>query len=150
MISVSLECCLFFFFSFWPQHMACGILVPWPGIEPEFSALETQNLNQRTSREVPSLEILSLRIPLVVLTLPDNWGWHGLWWLQNFYKVFTQVNTICPEKWVPWSLEIVECLPQVENTFSQVFFFFSIVKASDLWQGNTSVNPENTHTISRT
>ena len=27
------------FFFFWPCHVACGILVPWPGIEPGLSAL---------------------------------------------------------------------------------------------------------------
>ena len=28
------------FFSFWLHCLACGILVPWPGIEPAPSALE--------------------------------------------------------------------------------------------------------------
>ena len=29
-----------FFFFFWPHHVACGILVSQPGIEPVSSALE--------------------------------------------------------------------------------------------------------------
>lgn len=32
------------FFIFWPCHVTGGILVPWPGIEPEPSAVEAQNL----------------------------------------------------------------------------------------------------------
>ena len=33
--------------------MACGLLVPQPGIEPVFPALEVQNLNHWTTKEVP-------------------------------------------------------------------------------------------------
>ena len=44
-----------FFFSFWSHHMACGILVPWPGIEPTPPAVEVQSLHHWTAREVPSL-----------------------------------------------------------------------------------------------
>ena len=44
-----------FFFSvfFWPHCMACGVLVPPPGIKPAPPALEAQNLNHWTAREVP-------------------------------------------------------------------------------------------------
>ena len=41
---------LLFFFSFWLCHVACEILVPQPGIEPEPPALEVQNLNHWTAR----------------------------------------------------------------------------------------------------
>ena len=43
------------FFFFWPYPAACGILVPWPGIELMSSALEVQSLNHWTTREVPEL-----------------------------------------------------------------------------------------------
>ena len=52
---------LFFFFKnlkflcFWPHFTACGILVPWPEIEPIPPALEAQSLNHWTAREVPNL-----------------------------------------------------------------------------------------------
>ena len=39
-------------FFFWPCSAACGILVPWPGIEPVPFALQEQSLNHWTSREV--------------------------------------------------------------------------------------------------
>ena len=58
-LSISLQlsfvsiCLLFFFFFFWRHHIACGILVPQPGIEPAPPALEAQSLNHWTTREVP-------------------------------------------------------------------------------------------------
>ena len=49
--------CSFLFFSFlfffWLCCMACGILVPQPGIEPMPPALEAQSFNHWTAREVP-------------------------------------------------------------------------------------------------
>ena len=38
---------------FRPHHVACGILVPQPGIKPTPPALEMQSLNHWTNREVP-------------------------------------------------------------------------------------------------
>ena len=35
--------------------MAYGILVPWPGFEPVYSALEVQSLNHWIIREFPKL-----------------------------------------------------------------------------------------------
>ena len=42
----------FFFFNFWPHHVACRIPVPWPGIKPTPLAKEAQSLNHWTTREV--------------------------------------------------------------------------------------------------
>ena len=39
-------------YLFGPHHMACGILVPWPGIEPMPPALEARSPNHWTTREV--------------------------------------------------------------------------------------------------
>ena len=41
------------FFFFWLHRVACGILVPGPGIEPAPPALEAQSLHHWTAREVP-------------------------------------------------------------------------------------------------
>ena len=41
-----------FIFVFCPLLVACGILVPWPGIEPVPLSLEVWGLNQWTIREV--------------------------------------------------------------------------------------------------
>ena len=40
-------------FNFWSCFTACGISVPWPGIEPVPPAVEAQSLNHWTTREVP-------------------------------------------------------------------------------------------------
>ena len=44
---------LSFFLSFWPCHVACGILVLKPGIEPEHLAMRAQSPNHWTAREFP-------------------------------------------------------------------------------------------------
>ena len=41
------------FFVFWLRCMACGILVPRPGIKPVSPALEAWSFNHWTTREVP-------------------------------------------------------------------------------------------------
>ena len=42
-----------FFFFFWPHHMACGILVPRPGIELVTSAVRAQSPNHWIARKFP-------------------------------------------------------------------------------------------------
>ena len=48
--------------------MACGILVPQPGIELFPPAVETQSLNHKITREVPSLHSFLEKIIEVWLT----------------------------------------------------------------------------------
>ena len=43
----------FFNFMFWSYHVACGILVLWPGIEPSPPMVEAWSLNHWTIREFP-------------------------------------------------------------------------------------------------
>ena len=43
-----------YFFFFWLCCAACGILVPWPGIEPTSPAVEAWSLNRWTAREAPN------------------------------------------------------------------------------------------------
>ena len=38
--------------------MACGILVPWPGIEPMSSPVKARSPNHWTAREFPSQQFL--------------------------------------------------------------------------------------------
>ena len=47
--------CFAFFFSFWPCCVACGILVPQPGIEPRAPAVKVLSTNHWTAREFPTL-----------------------------------------------------------------------------------------------
>ena len=48
-----------FFFIFWLHHVACSILVPWPGIEPKPPVAEAQSLNHWTTREVHHISSLN-------------------------------------------------------------------------------------------
>ena len=64
----------------WPCCVTCGILVPWPGIEPVPPAVEAQSLNYLTTREILlSLLLSSLphpplltntSLPADILTFP--------------------------------------------------------------------------------
>ena len=47
-----------FLLFFWLCHAACRILVPQAGIEPTPPAMEVQNLNHWTVREVPTAGFL--------------------------------------------------------------------------------------------
>ena len=52
-----------YFFFFWLHHVACGILVPQPGIEPVPPAAEARSLNHWTAREFSKNEILLFATP---------------------------------------------------------------------------------------
>ena len=43
---------------FLPYHLAYGILVPWPGMEPVCLALEAWSLNHWTTRQVPRIQFV--------------------------------------------------------------------------------------------
>ena len=55
-LSVILLYYFILFLFFWPHHVACGILVPRPGIEPGPSSVKAQNPNHWTTREFPSFK----------------------------------------------------------------------------------------------
>ena len=38
---------------FWAHYVACGVLVPWPGMKPIFPAVGAGSLNHWTTREIP-------------------------------------------------------------------------------------------------
>ena len=47
-----------FFFCFWLCQEACGILIPWPGIEPGPSTMKAWSLNQWTARKFLKIYII--------------------------------------------------------------------------------------------
>ena len=68
-------------FTFWLQLIACGILVPLPGIEPAPPASEAQNLNQWTTEK--SLHIFN---------------WHlGFYYKLNSGKGYNFHHTVTSE-----------------------------------------------------
>ena len=62
-----------FLYPFWPCCVACGPLVPQPGIEPRPPALGVWSLNPWTTREIPSfycsINIANQCPPLALLLL---------------------------------------------------------------------------------
>ena len=60
----------FFFNSFWLYHVACRILVPWPGMEPAHPRWKGRILTTRPARRSPHTPLL------VLLTVGrgDPWG----------------------------------------------------------------------------
>ena len=65
---------------------ACGILVPWPGLEPVSPALEGWSLNHLTTREVPKVSIVLM--PRFTSQLQDVcWEWsynsNSMWILKS-------------------------------------------------------------------
>ena len=64
------DCSVIFFFLL--HHAACGILVPWPGIEPMPPALQAWSLNHWTTREV--LRVIALLRPPMGLHFCFFWS----------------------------------------------------------------------------
>ena len=89
-------------FFFWPCHVACDILVPWPGIKPTSPALEAQCLNHWITREV--LWSWTLKELFLISIHP----FEPMFWNEN-------TNTFCPNSvhksevhkqqiWTSWML----------------------------------------------
>ena len=62
------------YFLFWLHHAACGILVPWPGVEPAPAptAVEVWSLNHWISREVPEFFSWCFWTVVLVKTLESS------------------------------------------------------------------------------
>ena len=73
---------------FWPHFAACGILFPWPGIKPMFSALEVQSLNHWTASEV------SKGVLLIIMLRWQLWTWTK--WLSAWKSGIRCMAGICP------------------------------------------------------
>ena len=61
-----------YFILFWPHCMACGILVPRPGIKPVPPAVEAWSPNHWSSREFP---LLSFLIPVTRISQATSGHW---------------------------------------------------------------------------
>ena len=73
----------FVFYCFWLCHEACGILVPWPGIEPAPSALKGKVLT--TGPPGKSLKYIFWSPSLFLLLEPLSCvGWHILYYPIEF------------------------------------------------------------------
>ena len=74
----------FLFFSFFIllHHMACGILAPWPGIEPGPLAVKAQSSSHWSAREFPTICLFTLSYSPRGSTVPGGMaipGWCVEW-----------------------------------------------------------------------
>ena len=69
-------CVSFSFFFFGCAIKACGILVPWSGIEPMTPVVEAGSLNHWTTREVPCPHFWYLHLFVLFLTFSPKAHFH--------------------------------------------------------------------------
>ena len=72
----------FIFLFLWLHHVACRILVPWPGIEPEHPAVEAQSPNHWTTRELPP----TFQLLITTLLRQYQWKWKISDWIIKMKK----------------------------------------------------------------
>ena len=91
----------FCFFPPQPCRAACGILVPWPGIEPGPSAVRARSPNHCTAREFPKTAF--------------NWGlWTPLYarfWVNGFMYIF----------WIDFTMLTADMKKKVEMVSVNLF-----------------------------
>ena len=87
-------------FIYWPHSMVCGILVPWPGMEPMPPAGEAQSLNYLTTRKVPELMLLNCGV--------GEDSWESLDW-----KEIKPVNPKGNQSWIFIGRTDVEAEPPI-------------------------------------
>ena len=97
---------LFYFtllFCFWPHRVACGILVPSPGIEPGPPAVETWSPNHWTAREFPVILLIHCWIWWLIFC----WGFcicvHEKYWSVGFISC-----NICDWFWYYGTISLIE------------------------------------------
>ena len=98
-------------FFFWPYHVACGILVPWPRIESVSPALEAWNFNHWTTGEVSSLPF-RLWPPITFMRI-------------TFRAKVEEKSMILRKSHIDWNLNVYDT-----KYFSTPFFLWIIFQAT--------------------
>ena len=70
------------FLFLWLHHVACRILVPWPGVEPGHPAVEAQSPNLWTTRELPP----TFQLLITMLLRQYQWKWKISDWIIKMKK----------------------------------------------------------------
>ena len=120
-------------FFFWLCHRACGILVPWPGIETMPSSVEAQNHNHWTAREVLKSGILTLPCASRILGmsmnffLPESCSWTciglaGLI-LVFFHKPFYFIHFL-----LIYSIILISGIQPGDSAFSKIQAYFAKIQ----------------------
>ena len=99
----------FLSFFFWPHRVACGILVPWPGIEPASPAWEARSLNHWTTREVPKYILLLLFFGDVLFPPSSSCRMNEhLMWIQKIWNftIHLTLSNFLHVSWVKWAMQL--------------------------------------------
>ena len=84
----------FLLFNFFFCHVACGILVPWPRIEPLPFGVEVQSLNHWTAREVPQIYIFKKLLKRKKLKTSQHSDKKQVWgFVGSVYQVYKDSST---------------------------------------------------------
>ena len=70
------------FLFLWLHHVACRILVPWPGVEPGHPAVEAQSPHLWTTRELPP----TFQLLITMLLRQYQWKWKISDWIIKMKK----------------------------------------------------------------
>ena len=108
---------LLFYTFFWLRREACGISVPWLGIEPGPPAVKAPSPNHWTAREVPSF------LKIVPLTPVPR---------DTFWEIYTDLSAEC-------SLQYFKILKCCESHISTCPYF-NIVYISVVFEGYGNSN----------
>ena len=84
-----------FFFFFLPRHVACGILVPRPGIEPRPLAVRAQSPNHWTARVFPHRWCFLSNLKISFMTDECNNIIHTLYISRKHYTYFIVILKPC-------------------------------------------------------
>ena len=80
-------------------HLACGILVPRPGIKPVSPVLEVRNCNHWTAREVPPSYLDWLNVAMKIFWI----GWNKIYHYNEFHLcLFMLVNVAARKHSITW------------------------------------------------
>ena len=127
----------FFFFNFWTHFMACGILVPWPGIKPAPSSVEFQSYNPWLLGK--SRAVFLCVSPFLILMMTPQLGVainHRLKLreLGNFFPTIAKMQSLVLLTSSPSSLS---CCPSVCHRIGSVLHRLSMPHSHrGLWWGS--------------
>ena len=102
---------------------ACGILVPWPGMESLPPAVEVGNLNYWTAREIPMHNPLSLG-PMRSMMMTEV-GKHGRVYQAEHGSSWQPPNTPTTAGSNNSFLVILTCLGRISQGFLRVMMIFN-------------------------
>ena len=113
-----------FCFFFWPCLVACGILVPWSGMEPMVLAFGARNLNHWTTGEIPKQILMCIYFLLLCKAHVVPFKHSKIW--GTFYFCLQMVK-LSRQTWF-----LTQCLFEIASNVSPQATLFSSLSLSIL------------------